>query len=132
MEMIAKIIKCFNLFLKLLLLLNMNMTKTPQIIIITPAYRTKGRIATDNENNKSEVILFLKIYELAKIRLSRTKQIKRGSDQAITDTENNGFEKTIANIPTKKNGGEYLRYLNIRIPPKYMIKPKRNALIKFA
>jgi hypothetical protein len=99
---------------------------------MTPIYRVRDNKANDDDRNIKEVMSFFSRYKFANSRLRSTNNIKRGSDHAITETENNGIEAKIDNVPTIAKTGKDDKYLKISSPPKYTIRPKISAFTRFA
>ena len=108
------------------------MINAPHNISVTPRYRVRHDKATDDEKSISEVTSFFSRFESANMKLRSTNNMKRGSDQAITETEKSGIENKIANAPTRAKAGKDDRCLKVSKPPTYTINPKTSAFRIFA
>jgi len=67
-----------------------------------------------------------------KTKLRSTNNIKRGSDNALTESSKSGTENKIDNVPRKASPGKDDRCLKVSVPPKYTIMPNIRAFTKFA
>ena len=94
----------------------MRIVNAPHNINVTPIYRVKDDSATDNEKSISEVASFFARYLFTNMKLISIKNIKSGSDQAHTDTKNNGIEKRITIATIRERAGIKDTYLNVSSP----------------